>query len=55
MDGKTGFLCRDEAAMAEAIGRVDELDRSACRAEVEGRFSADRMVRDYLTLFESLV
>ncbi|HVX21588.1 MAG TPA: glycosyltransferase family 4 protein [Acidimicrobiales bacterium] len=55
VDGKTGFLCRDEAAMAEAIGRLDELDRADCRAAVEGYFSTGRMVADHLDLFEELV
>ncbi len=40
--------------MADAIGRIDTLDRAACRAAVEGYFSADRMVADHLTLFEDL-
>ncbi len=31
-DGRTGFLCGDEAAMVEAIGRLPELKRSDCRA-----------------------
>jgi hypothetical protein len=41
--------------MAEAIGRVEELDRAACRAAVEGHFSAARMVDEYLELFAQLV
>ncbi len=54
-DGRTGFLCRDEAHMAEVIERVPELDRAACRAAVENHFSADRMVAEYLELFSQLV
>jgi hypothetical protein len=34
---------------------VGDLDRSACRQVLEERFSADRMVRDHLTLFERLL
>ena len=41
--------------MAEAIDRIDELDRPACRAAVEGHFSAERMVAEYLELFAQLV
>jgi glycosyltransferase involved in cell wall biosynthesis len=54
-DGRTGFLCRDVADLSEAIGRIPQLDRAACRAAVEGYFSTDRMVREHLELFETLV
>jgi glycosyltransferase involved in cell wall biosynthesis len=54
-DGRTGFLCRDEAAMAEALAHVETIDRTACRAAVEGYFSTSRMVREHLDLFESLL
>jgi glycosyltransferase involved in cell wall biosynthesis len=53
-DGHTGFLCRDEADMAEAIARVHLIDRAACRAVVDEYFSADRMVEEYLALFDDL-
>jgi glycosyltransferase involved in cell wall biosynthesis len=54
-DGKTGFLCHDEADMAEAIGRVAHLDRAVCREAVEGYFSTERMVAEHLALFEELL
>jgi glycosyltransferase involved in cell wall biosynthesis len=53
--GVTGFLADDEAGLIEAAKHLDELDRGACRAAVEGHFSADRMVRDYVALFERVV
>jgi glycosyltransferase involved in cell wall biosynthesis len=53
-DGRTGFLCDDEAAMVEAIGRLDQLDRNDCRLAVEGYFSTQRMVAQHIELFESL-
>ena len=54
-DGKTGFIVDDEVEMAEAINRVNELDRTACRAAVEGYFSTDRMVAEHIELFESIL
>ncbi len=54
-DGRTGFLCDDEAAMVEAIGRLDELSRADCRLAVEGYFSTARMVAEHIELFESMV
>jgi len=54
-DGRTGFLCHDVSEMAEAIGRVDTIDRATCRAAVEGYFSTTRMVREHLELFEDVL
>jgi glycosyltransferase involved in cell wall biosynthesis len=53
--GRTGFLCHDVGDLAEAIDRVDEIDRKACRQAVEGYFSADRMVAEHLELFEQVI
>jgi glycosyltransferase involved in cell wall biosynthesis len=53
--GVTGFLCRDREDMVEAVHRVGDLDRAACRGAVEQRFSMERMVADHLELFESLL
>jgi glycosyltransferase involved in cell wall biosynthesis len=53
--GRTGFLCEDEAAMVEAIGRLDQLSRADCRAAVEGYFSTERMVADHVELFTALL
>jgi glycosyltransferase involved in cell wall biosynthesis len=54
-DGRTGFLCHDEAQMVDALGQLDSIDRAACRAAVEGYFSTERMVREHLDLFEDIV
>lgn len=54
-EGKTGFLCEDETAMADALGRVDQLSRADCRAAVEGYFSTQRMVADHIELYEQLL
>jgi glycosyltransferase involved in cell wall biosynthesis len=54
-DGTTGFVCDSDADLAARIGRIGELDRAACRRSVETRFSADRMVRDHLDLYERLL
>ncbi len=50
-DGRTGFLCADEAAMVAAAKRIPELDRRACRTDAERRFGRDRMTDDYLRLY----
>jgi glycosyltransferase involved in cell wall biosynthesis len=53
--GVTGFLCRDASELEAALGRVDELDRGACRRAVERSFSATRMVQEHLDLFTRLL
>ena len=54
-DGKTGFLCADEAEMIDAVRRVDQINRADCRAAVEGYFSADRMVAEHVELFDEIL
>jgi hypothetical protein len=54
-NGRTGFLCENEADMVEAVGRVGELRREDCRASIEGYFSTKRMVADHIELYEELL
>jgi glycosyltransferase involved in cell wall biosynthesis len=54
-DGRTGFLCHDEAQMAELLDTVDTIDRATCRAAVAGYFSTERMVREHLDLFSDIL
>lgn len=49
--GRTGFLVDDVAGAVDAVGRIGSLSRWDCRADVEARFTADRMVADYARLF----
>ncbi|MHC1557834.1 glycosyltransferase family 4 protein [Actinomycetospora sp. C-140] len=54
-DGRTGFLCDDEDAMVAALDRIGSLDRRACRAAAEQRFSVARMARDHVRLYRALL
>ncbi|MCY7363843.1 MAG: glycosyltransferase family 4 protein [Frankiaceae bacterium] len=54
-DGVTGWLVDDVEAAVGAVGRLDELDRAACRRRVVERFSVERMVEGYLRVYEELV
>jgi len=53
--GVTGFICDDEDEMVNAIRRIDEIDRSRCRAEVERRFSPATMADAYERVYENLI
>jgi glycosyltransferase involved in cell wall biosynthesis len=54
-DGVTGFLVSSLDAAVEAIDRIDEIDRAACRAAVSARFTVDRMADRYLGLYRSIL
>lgn len=51
----TGFVCETLTEMAEAVGRLSLIDRRRCRSAFEERFTADRMARDYVALYERLI
>jgi glycosyltransferase involved in cell wall biosynthesis len=53
--GRTGFLVDDLDGMAQALGRVDGIDREACRRAARERFSLDVMQARYLALYRRLV
>ncbi|WP_174273404.1 glycosyltransferase family 4 protein [Sphingomonas bacterium] len=54
-DGVTGFLVDDLAGALTAIGRIEEIDRAACRASVAARFSVDRMAERYIALYRRIL
>jgi glycosyltransferase involved in cell wall biosynthesis len=53
--GRTGFLCADVDDMATRLGQVERIDREACRHSALTNFSFERMVREHLVLYGSLV
>lgn len=54
-DGRTGYLCRDESEMADALAGIGAIDRAVCRADVEARFSTARMAQEHAELFEEVL
>ena len=52
--GSTGYVVASVEEMAEAILRVGNLSRSRCRREAERRFSEQKMIDEYLGLYEQL-
>ncbi len=52
--GKTGFLVDNVNEMAEAIALAHSIDPEACRHAARERFSADRMVAEYLKVYQQL-
>ncbi|MBI4491232.1 MAG: glycosyltransferase family 4 protein [Chloroflexi bacterium] len=54
-DGETGFICDSVQEMVLACDRVPDLDRAACRRDVEARFSARAMADGYEAVYRRLV
>jgi glycosyltransferase involved in cell wall biosynthesis len=53
--GVTGFLVSDATSAAAAVESAITLDRQKVRSVAERRFSADRMIDDYLALYGALL
>ena len=51
-EGVTGFIVDSVDAAVSALGHVSELDRLTCAAHAYGRFSAERMARDYVRVYK---
>ena len=54
-DGRTGFLVSDAAGAVAAVRDLDTLDRVAIRATAVERFGVDRMVDQYVALYERVL
>jgi glycosyltransferase involved in cell wall biosynthesis len=54
-DGQSGFVVDDEEDAVAAVERVQRLSRAGVRACFERRFTAERMARDYLTVYRGLL
>ena len=54
-DGVTGFLVPDVDGAVSAVRRLGGIDRRDCRQAARRGFGADRMVEDYLSLFQAVV
>jgi len=54
VDGRTGFIGSELVELVEAVKRIDEIDRAACRRHAEERFSVERMTEDYEAVYGRL-
>jgi glycosyltransferase involved in cell wall biosynthesis len=52
--GRTGYVCDGDDELVRALHLADRIDRRACRAAVERRFSAPVMASAYEAIYESL-
>ena len=53
--GVTGFIVNDVDSAVAAVSRVTELNRHTIRKRFEERFTAERMARDYLRIYDQIL
>jgi glycosyltransferase involved in cell wall biosynthesis len=54
-DGRTGFVCDTLDDMCDAVGRLPQIDRGACRIEAQRRFSVRAITDQYEALYHRLI
>lgn len=54
-DKVTGFLVHDINEAAEVIPQIKLIDRKQCREWAESHFSQDKMVNDYIQLYQEIL
>jgi glycosyltransferase involved in cell wall biosynthesis len=54
-DGVTGFVVDDLDAAVEAVPRAAALDRAGVRATASRRFGVDRMVDEYVGVYQRIL
>ncbi len=54
-EGVTGFLVHDVDGAVAAVSKAVGLDRSVVSARAAARFGADRMVDDYLRVYDRIL
>jgi glycosyltransferase involved in cell wall biosynthesis len=54
VDGKTGFVCDTLTGMIEAVGRIGEIDRTACREHVERLCSPATIAAGYERIYAAV-
>ena len=54
-DGKNGFLVTTVDEAIDAVARIKGIDRACCRRRVEQHFTVDRMVEEYIQVYETIL
>lgn len=53
-DGATGYLRETDEELAATVGKLDAIDRTACRHYAASRFDTARMARNYVEVYEQV-
>lgn len=55
VDGLTGYIAVGVDGAVDAVKRISRVDRHACRAYFEARFTVERMTQEYVRVYEQLL
>lgn len=55
VDGKTGFVVKDEEAMIEAVKKIGSINPEDCRKHTEENFSREKICRDYVEVYKKII
>ena len=53
--GKTGFVVNSQTEVLEKLENISSINRAHCRESIIDRFTEERMVDNYVTLFEQIL
>jgi glycosyltransferase involved in cell wall biosynthesis len=54
-NGKTGFLVNTVDEAIERVARIKEIDRATCRRHVKRHFTVERMISEYIQVYEMIL
>lgn len=54
-NGKNGFIVENAEEAVDVLGQISKIDRQCCRDIVEKRFSVERMVDDYIKVYQQII
>ena len=54
-DGKNGFLVKTVDEAIGAVAKIKDIDRACCRRHVEQYFTIDRMLEEYMQVYETVL
>ena len=54
-NGKNGYLVKSIDKAVEAVAHIQEIDRVTCRRHVEQYFTVDRMIDEYIQVYETIL
>jgi len=54
-NGGTGFLVGNVDEAIQAVARIKNIDRADCRGHVERHFTVERMIDEYIHVYEMII